>query len=128
MLVAAATAATLLTGGLVTATSSPAVAGCDAISVGKPYKSGAYVRARASACLPKYWHALAELQRYKGLGWWQTKNKRVIYGVKAGKTVQGPLAWKCKGTGTYTYRGKIWATNNIINEPHEYSAKHRFKC
>jgi hypothetical protein len=126
--VVAVTAAALLSGGLVTATTSPATAGCDAISIGKPYKGGDYARARASVCLATNWIALTKLQRYKGLGWWQTKKRGVIYGRGAGVTVQGPLAWKCKGTGTYTYRGQIWATNHRNELPTETSAKNRFKC
>jgi hypothetical protein len=127
MALSVATAATLISGGVVAATGGPAAAACDAQSVGKPYHDGSYVRAHASICAATNWTAYAGIQRWRGV-YWNTVVQKPIHGGGINKTVQGPVAWKCAGAGTYTYRGRIWSTNEIVSTSYEYSAKTRFKC
>jgi hypothetical protein len=121
------TAATLATGGLVAVTAQPAAAACtDTISVGRPYKSGSYVRANSSICAPGNWRGESWIERWRGL-YWDEIISRSIQGGGTAVARQYPLAYNCSGDGTYTYRGGIWATNTIFT-PKEHSVTNRFSC
>jgi len=123
---AAIVTATVAAGGLVGLSAGPAAAACDEISVGRPYKSGSYVKANSSICAATNWHGESWIERWRGT-YWDEVTSRSIQGAGAGVTKQYPLSWNCSGTGTYTYRGGIWATNTIYS-PKEHSVTNRFKC
>jgi hypothetical protein len=121
-------ASTALAGSAVVATAGPAAAACDSMSVGTPNKSGSNVRSSASICAATNWTAYVSIERWRGT-WWDTiGSEQAIRGAGAGVVRQGPISRGCGGTGTYTYRGKIWMTNGISFTADEYSAKHRFSC
>lgn len=123
---AVVTAATLITGGVVGFSASPAAAACDAISVATPAKSGNYAKANSSICAQTNWHGQSSIERDRGL-YWDTVTQRSIQGAGVGVTKQYPLSWNCSGVGTYTYRGDIWMTNTITLYE-EHSSKRRFSC
>ena len=123
--VALAVASVVSTAGIAVAT--PAQAACDTMSVGKPYKSGSYVRANASVCANVGWVGYASIQRKVGVVW-DTVATRRITAAGTGTTVQGPVSWNCSGRGTQTYRGRIHLQNGTIFTGYEYSAQSRFSC
>src|SRR4051794_39632084 len=106
------TAASLVTGGVVGLTATPAAAACDSISVGTPVKSGNYAKANSSICAATNWRGKSWIERDRGL-YWDEVTSRSIQGAGLGTTKQYPLSWNCSGTGTYTYRGGIYDTNTI---------------
>jgi hypothetical protein len=123
-----AVASTVLAGAAVVAIAGPAAAACDAMSVGTPSHSGNNVRSSASICAATNWTAYVSIERWRGIYWDTIGSEQPIYGAGPNVVRQGPITRSCGGTGTYTYRGKIWMTNRIVFSPDEYSAQHRFTC
>lgn len=123
---AVVTAASLITGGVVGLSASPASAACDSISVATPAKSGHYAKANSSICAQTNWHGQSYIERDRGL-YWDTVTTRSIQGAGPGVTKQYPLSWDCSGVGTYTYRGQIWMSNTITIYQ-EHSSTRRFSC
>jgi hypothetical protein len=121
-------AATVLAGVAVVGTAGPAAAACDSMSVSTPFHTGDNVKSTASICAATNWTAYVSIERWRGT-WWDTiGSEQPIHGAGLGTVKQGPITRGCGGTGTYTYRGKIWMTNDITFTSDEYSAKSRFSC
>jgi hypothetical protein len=121
-------ATTAFAGVAVVGAASPASAACDAMSVGTPYHSGSNVKSSASICAATNWTAFVSIERWRGTYWDTIGSEQAIHGAGPGVTKQGPITRGCGGTGTYTYRGKIWMTNGISFTSDEYSAQTRFSC
>jgi hypothetical protein len=121
-------AATAFTGAAVVATAGPASAACDAMSVSKPFHTGNNVKSTAEVCAATNWTAYVSIERWRGVYWDTIGSEQPIHGAGAGVVKQGPITRGCGGTGTYTYRGRIWMTNGISASSDEYSAQTRFSC